>query len=150
MTRVSRPPTDAEMEALSRRYARWAGARGLDALAEDNHRFEGRILTRDIAFRTGLGGSAPHPPDIVVLVELAIEEPVLLTRRNDVASSELTKLMREVLDATKQLRNVGLTATLVRMTFEPGAEDDAFDAALEALEERLRLIGTAPQLPYRS
>ena len=137
------------MDALARRYARWAAARGLDSLADERQRFEGRIVARDVVFRTGLGGSAPHPPDIVVLVELAIGQPVLLTRHENKPTTEIAKLLREVLGASEQIRNVGLTPSLVRITFEPGAEDDVFDAALEALEERLRLLTTGGQLPYR-
>ena len=78
-----------------------------------------------------------------------IAESVLLTRRGADATSELTKLMREVLDVTTTLRNIGLTPSLVRLTFEPGAEDEAFDTVLEALEERLRLLSGGSRAPYR-
>ena len=42
-----------------------------------------------------------------------------------------------------------LAPSLVRLTFEPGAEDEAFDTVLEALEERLRLLSGGSRAPYR-
>jgi hypothetical protein len=146
------------MDALERRYARWASDHGLVA-DESGHRFEGRMSMRDLVLTTGLGGSAPNPPDVVVSFEFAIDAPVLITRR-DAASrlhvdmtagvNEPERLLREVLGVSDQIRNVGLTPRFVRITFEPSVETDVFDAALEALEERLRLLSTGQGVvPYR-
>ena len=137
------------MDALERRYAKWAADRGLVENAAN--RFEGRTWARDVAFTTGLGGSAPSPPEIVVNVELRVPAPVLLTRSDDGANGadERLALIREVLAITSAVRNVGVTSRFVRITFEPGTESDAFDAALEALEERLRMLTTGGEMPYR-
>lgn len=134
------------MDALERRYARWAQGCGL--VEKDLHRFEGRVAAREIVFTTGLGGSAPNPPQILVVTALEVDAAMLLTRA-DANLSERWLAVREVLDVSDQVRNLGLTPRFVRITFEPGVEDQVFDAALDALDERLRTLGVARDVPYR-
>ena len=134
------------MDALERRYARWAQGCGL--VEKDMHRFEGRIAAREIVFTTGLGGSGPNPPQIVVVAALEVAAPMLLTRA-DANVPETWLPFRAVLDVIDQVRNVGLTPRFVRITFEPGVEDEVFDAALDALDERLRTLSVARDVPYR-
>ena len=141
---------EAAVQALALRYLRWATERGLTQAERTRHRFEGRILTRDVVFATGLGGSTPSPPQIIVSTALAVEAPVLLTRRREPPPSKTTTLLREVLDATGEgVRNLGLTSRFVRITFNPEVEPELFDVALDAVEERLRLLTGAGDLPYR-
>jgi hypothetical protein len=145
---------EAAMNALERRYAAWARER---RLTESSHSFEGRVCARDVVVHTGLGGSSPSPPEIVVNVALAIDAPVLLTRedgdavadRSSVDTVDPLALLRELLATNRAIRNIGVTPRFVRITFEPGTEAEAFDVALDALEERLRILRTEREAPYR-
>ena len=143
---------EAAITALARRYRRWAREHGLTRSDSAGDRFEGRILNRDVVFTTWLGGSTPNPPEIVVSSALDVDVPVLLpTHGREPPRSKTISLLREVLDL-EGVYNLGLTSRFVRITFAPGTEPELLDGALDALEQRLRLLADPGEsgLPYRS
>jgi hypothetical protein len=153
MARRYRPllqPSEAAVEALRRRYARWAAERRLVMTPENEHRFAGRMRAHDVVFATGLGGSRPSPPEIVVFVDLDVPVPLLLRRDASTEDSAVLDALRDVLEVGDEVRNLGVTASFVRITFEPGAEAELLELALDALDERLRLVAAHAAVPYRS
>jgi hypothetical protein len=142
-------PSDVAIEALTRRYAAWAASRGLAVAPGSAHRYSGRLRAWEVDFATGLGGSRPSPPEIVVFVALDIDVPVLLRRVPQDDEPELLVALREVLATGADVRNIGVTSRLVRITFEPGTEAELFELAFDALDERLRVVTTNHAPPYR-
>jgi|GEM_PF-4549768 len=140
------------MDALDARYARWATRLGLRRSATRHYRFEGDIGGRHVVFSTGLGGSAPSAPDLVVRAALPVEAPLLIVAPEDGADREgVVAALAELLadERLTGLRSVGVTSSLVRLTFDPGSEPESIEAAREALEERLREVA-GPAAPARS
>ncbi|MBX3187366.1 MAG: hypothetical protein KF819_10145 [Labilithrix sp.] len=147
--RRPRPKLRVDPAALELRYREWAERVGLSPTSA-RARFEGRASGREIVFSTGLDGSAPRPPELVVRVTLGVQSAVLLTHPDD-ATQPVEHVLAEILERLLVVRSVGVTSELVRLTFEPGAAPDDFDAARDALEERLRVLAapTNGQAPFR-
>ena len=141
-------PTESEVSALERRYVQWAGRRGLTETLATNRRFAGRIGTREVTFVTGLGGTSPLSPQIVVDVALDVRRSILLTGF-EALESPAEETLAEPLALDPYLRNVGLTKRYVRLTFETGTETAELDAVFDALEERLRVLEPRPGSAYR-
>jgi len=128
------------MLAVAARYARWAQERKLSATRAGT--FQGMFRGHEVAFSTGLAGSAPLSPDLVVTADVTIARPTLFRRGDDVAEASVP---RAVFDATEAARAVGVTARTIRVTFEKLASPDAFDRALDAIDAALQDQGN----PYR-
>jgi hypothetical protein len=144
------PVPDATVLAAAAAYARWADARKLRPIKRRGDAFRGAFHGRDVAFTTGLAGSAPLSPDLVVAVDLALDAPVLF-RRDDEPTGPCAAVPRAAFASTARLRAVGLTRHDVRLTFDKLAPSDALDTALEALDDVLRDLAAAraPADPYR-
>lgn len=141
-------PTESEVSALERRYVQWATRRGLAESLATNRRFAGRIGTREVTFVTGLGGTSPLSPQIVVDIALDAPRSILLTGA-EALESPVEEALAELLPLNPYLRNVGLTKKYVRLTFETGTETAELESVLDALEERLRALEPRVGSAYR-
>ena len=135
---------EAEMAPMQLAYRAWATNHHLERTDGRGHVFAGLIAGRQITFTTGLAGSAPLSPELLVEVELPVTTPRLVRRLPRVEDSIATPLI----EASKEVRAVGLTSKAVRVTFEKLAPSADLDLVLDVLDQEVRNLRAA-DVPYR-
>lgn len=132
---------DREIEPIQLLYAAWARRHHLERTDARGHVFAGIVAGREITFTTGLAGSAPLSPELLVDVDIPVDRPRLVRRGGD------DPIAKPLLESSKKVRAVGLTKHLVRLTFEKLTDPAELDRALDALDETVRNL--VPAEPYR-